>query len=82
MGWQSIPASGKEYASVIYQAYIQGNMDTWRQVLDEIECSSPEDTDSMLELIHFYYGYTGYLIGSGQTTEAANSIKKSEEWIK
>ncbi|MCD7976603.1 MAG: hypothetical protein LUG51_05410 [Tannerellaceae bacterium] len=51
------------YRQQIYQAYLKGDMDTWDYIIKEMEKEELSSVSEKLELLSYYYGYTGYLIG-------------------
>jgi len=69
------------YQSVIYQAYISGKMDKWASVIALVEKEKSPKIEKKLELIGYYYGYSGYLIGIKNTASALNYIDKAEKLI-
>lgn len=52
------------YQHAIYQSYISGNMNKWASVITAAEKENSANTERRLELISYYYGYIGYLIGT------------------
>lgn len=70
------------YKRNIYSAFIQRDMTKWENVIHVIEASNSTNTiDQKLELISYYYGYVGYLVGKKQYTPAENLIEKGEKLI-
>lgn len=67
--------------SIIYQAYISGKMDKWASVITSAEKEKSPGIEKKLELISYYYGYTGYLIGTKKTDTAERYIDKAEKLI-
>lgn len=70
-----------KYAQAIYDAYINGQMDKWSQVISDMESEKLTTVNDKLELITYYYGQTGYLIGSNQKAQAKSNITKAEKLI-
>ncbi|MCD8260153.1 MAG: hypothetical protein LUD15_00530 [Bacteroides sp.] len=70
------------YREQIYQAYITGDMEHWKQVLDEMEILTFSSADQQLELIHYYYGYIAFLLNQERTKEAKTYIEKGEKLIR
>lgn len=63
----------------IYSAYATGNMKQWELVMNEFEANSIHNTpDKKLELINYYYGYTGWLISEDRYDRAKEYIHRSE----
>lgn len=73
--------SQQDYSQAIYDAYISGQMDKWSQIISSMESEKLTNADDKLELIAYYYGQTGYLIGSKQKAQAKNNIAKAEVLI-
>lgn len=66
----------------IYEAYIQGDMKRWASVIQTIETNNtPVTVEQKLELINYYYGYTGYLLGRKRYDEAQTIIDKGDKLI-
>lgn len=72
--------SQTDYRKSIYNAYIQGNMPDWQSTMREMEKQSLSP-DNQLELLSYYYGYIGYLIGNSKSKSANEYIKKGEKLI-
>ncbi|MDP4239219.1 MAG: hypothetical protein Q8904_07100 [Bacteroidota bacterium] len=70
------------YKKTIYNTFINREMYKWGNIIHTIETSKPPTTiDQKLELINYYYGYIGYLIGKKQYDIAGNMITKGEKLI-
>lgn len=72
--------SQTDYRKEIYEAYIQSNMQAWKKTIERMEAADLSPREKV-ELIHFYYGYIGYGIGTGQKKLAGEYIKKGEKII-
>ena len=70
-----------KYQQQIYTAYIEGNMSQWRFVIAALEADPVKSVDGMLELINYYYGYTGYLISIKNHDLADHYIVKAEQLL-
>jgi len=67
---------------LIYEAYIHGDMNKWASVIQTIETkNSPKTVDQKLELINYYYGYIGYLLGRKKYDQAQSFIEKGDKLI-
>lgn len=74
--------SESTYKKTFYTTYINREMYKWGGILHTIEANKPPTTtDQRLDLINYYYGYIGYLIGKKQYEEAGNQIIKGEKII-
>lgn len=67
--------------SLIYNAYIQGNMKKWENVIVSIEKQKPTTTNEKIELISYYYGFIGYLLGIKNYEKAALYVDKGDKLI-
>jgi tetratricopeptide (TPR) repeat protein len=66
----------------IYNAYINSDMNKWAGVIHSMESNnSATTTDLKLELINYYYGYIGYLIGIKKNEQAQTFITTGEKII-
>jgi len=78
----TVAFSQSPYNKSIYTAFISGDMTKWENVIRTIETSNSANTvDQKLELINYYYGYIGYLIGKKQYAPAEKLIAKGEKLI-
>ncbi|MCD7935840.1 MAG: hypothetical protein LUG98_03185 [Tannerellaceae bacterium] len=73
--------SAREYTHRIYEAFLAGNEAEWLAVMEEMEQTADPAKELLLELAGYYYGYTGYLLDSGQGKEAKKYIRKGEELV-
>ncbi len=72
-GWAS------SFKNKIYDAYISNNMPKWKTTIDEMENSKRIDTDFLMELVNFQYGYIAYCIGVDKMDEADKYLELAEE---
>lgn len=72
---------GAQYSTEIYTAYTSGDMDKWEAAVIKMENSSVASLNEKLELLNYYYGYVGYLLGEGEKSKARNYIAKGEKLI-
>jgi len=71
------------YQRIVYQAYISGNMSKWVAVINTMEKNGENKTlNQKLELINYYYGYIGYLLGLKKYDQAEKIIAKGDKLIK
>lgn len=66
----------------IYDAYIGNNMNNWKTIIDEMERSKTSNTDILMELVNFQYGYIGYCLGNEKIKEAEKHLSLAEENLK
>ena len=70
------------YKKMIYEAYIHGEIDQWARIIRSIETNNfPVTIDQKLELVNYYYGYLGYLVGRKKYSQAQLIIVKGEKLI-
>ncbi len=75
--------SETSYNKEIYSAFINRDMQKWEKVILDYESThSANTTDKKLELISYYYGYIGYLLGVKQYDKAEKFIDNGEKLIK
>jgi len=65
-------SSRSEYSERIYSAYITGDMNEWENVINEIEEQETLTIREKKELLEYYYGYVGFLLGEGKTPVRKN----------
>jgi tetratricopeptide (TPR) repeat protein len=66
------------YQQIIYNAYISGNMESWRKAVSEMELQKYSSIDYLLELINYQYGYAAWCLSNKNTKEAGLYIAKIE----
>ena len=70
------------YREPIYLAYIQGDMSRWEAIIRLMEERSDDITDEeRKELVGYYYGYIGFLLGTDQKDKAQDYINKGEKHL-
>lgn len=70
------------YSKSIYDAYIVRDMTKWESIVQSMEASRTVTTvDQKLELVSYYYGVIGYLIGKKQYLHAEQLTNKGEALI-
>lgn len=63
-------AAKSTYRERIYQAYINGKMNDWKMIVDEMEKVKAKNNAFILELIDYQYGYIAWCIGNKKMDEA------------
>jgi len=74
--FQSIEA---DYKTDIYSAYIRGDMNKWKNIIDQMYQQKAKTNDFLLELTNYQYGYIGWSIGNHKKKEAEKYLKMVEE---
>jgi len=70
------------YSKSIYDAFIVRDMTKWESIVQSMEASRTVTTvDQKLELVGYYYGVIGYLIGKKQYDHAEQLTNKGEALI-
>lgn len=64
-----------QYKQDIYNAYINGNMDAWKAVIDNLEQKQDKSDTLLLELINYQYGYIAFSIGNKDKKLAKKHLK-------
>lgn len=62
----------------IYRAYLNGNMQQWKQLMDSIEFAGLKTVEDTLELINYQYGYVAWCIDTGNNADAEKYMKKAQ----
>lgn len=65
----------------IYQAYIRGDMQQWKQVLEQLETQKHKTQQEELHLLNYQYGYIAWCISQKSNQEAKQYIKRAERII-
>jgi tetratricopeptide (TPR) repeat protein len=73
--------SESPYKRTLYNLFINREMYKWGNIIHTIDTGKSITVDQKLELINYYYGYIGYLIGKKQNDVAGNLIPKGEKLI-
>lgn len=72
----------RQYGAEIYRAYINGDMDQWVGVIRKMEAASASGTVAQkLELLNYYYGHIGYLIGVNRNAAAKGYLKAAKKTV-
>lgn len=77
-GW--LPLLSQGFEARIYEAYVEGDMDRWLQVMNGMEdLWETTGSDKLLyELVVARYGYIAYLISEDRKKEARDQVKQAE----
>lgn len=62
----------------IYQAYISGNMEAWRKLMDAYK---PQSNAQRLELVNYQYGYIAYCIDQDKDEEAERYLMLAKDVV-
>lgn len=69
------------YKSEVYSAYISNNMQLWKNVIDKMNKVNNKNTDYLLELVNYQYGYIAWCIGNNKNDEAKKYLDLAEKNI-
>jgi len=67
---------------MIYQAYVKGDMNQWKSVMDSMLKRQPKTEKERLDLINYEYGYIAYAISVKKTAEAKEYLTLAEKDLK
>ena len=79
--WMFITVTQADNQEKIYQAYITGDMKTWKSVLAELKKNKPVQSDMILQRANFTYGYIGWCIGNKKWTEAETQLNDLNQML-
>ncbi len=65
----------------IYKAYINDDMELWKQVIDAMEKDSKKTNETYLELLNYQYGYISWCIKKDKDSMAEKYMEKGEKII-
>lgn len=70
------------YRKQLYEAFIAEQMNSWGGIISDFEAEkSLQSENEKLELINYYYGYIGYLLGTGRKKDADVYLTKGEKLL-
>jgi len=75
-------AAQANYSRDIYYAYINGDMNKWKSIIDSMEQNQEKTHENLIELTNYQYGYIGWCLGNNKKNEAEKYLNKAEENIR
>jgi tetratricopeptide (TPR) repeat protein len=66
------------YKIEVYNAYIGNRMDRWKAIIDKMDQEKTSETEFLLELINYQYGYIGWCIGNNHIRAAEKYLELAE----
>jgi hypothetical protein len=63
----------------IYNAYISGKMDKWKNIIDQMEGQKIKTNSFLIELINYQYGYIGWCLGNNKKNQAKKYLNLAEK---
>lgn len=73
--------SEASYKRNIYEAFITGDMNKWKMIIDDLDKQPGKSNQLYLELLEYDYGYIAYCIGNKKDDEAKYYYEKGKEII-
>ncbi len=70
-GLSVLAPAQKNYGTMVYHAFVSGEMNNWEKAIDQMEKEKVENSHYLLDLINFQYGYIGWCLGNDKK-KAAN----------
>ena len=79
----AVGLQAQEYQSQIYQFYLEGRMDLWKNVMDQMnsEYEKSASMELLYELTEAQYGYIAYCLSVKQKKEAAQLVDLADKQI-
>lgn len=74
------PVTGSP-ADDIYAAFIKGDMNEWKKVIDSLYGRGDATGENTMELLNYEYGYVAWCIGNGRKDIARKYIARGQEHI-
>ena len=68
--------------SDIYQIYLNGSLQKWKIIIDQLNKKQEKSNEQLIELVDLQYGYIGGSIETNRKDEASAYLKLLEENIK
>jgi tetratricopeptide (TPR) repeat protein len=65
--------------SDIYEAYINSNMQRWKNIIDRMESSKTRNSVYLLELVNYQYGYIAWCLGNKKFNEGRNYLDAADK---
>jgi len=80
----SLPTAAQDFQGRIYDAYLRGRMDLWKETMEQMERKAAIEKDPVLlyELTEVQYGYIGYCLSMKQKKEAERVLEEAEAQAK
>ena len=69
------------FRSEVYQAYINNNMELWKNVMNRMNSIEDKSNDLILELVNYQYGYIGYCFRFNKKDEAKEYLDLMQKYI-
>lgn len=66
------------FKNIIYDAFVNDKMEKWKEAVITMEKQKDNDTDYLLELIGYQYGYTAWCLGNNKKEDAEIFLSQME----
>ncbi|MBN1637559.1 MAG: hypothetical protein JW866_01230 [Ignavibacteriales bacterium] len=77
----TINFSNTGYKEKIYDAFISGEMNKWKEVIDEMEKKKNKTDEEILELVNYHYGYIAWCVGNDKEEDADKYLEVAEKHL-
>jgi tetratricopeptide (TPR) repeat protein len=73
-------SNAQDYRSALYQSYLLEKMDTWKEIIGQMEEEylRISDTDLLFDMLEAEYGYMGWLVSEKRKKEAEEVLRNAE----
>jgi tetratricopeptide (TPR) repeat protein len=80
----SLSLHAQDFQKQIYDAYLRGRMDLWKETMDQMErkAAGSNDLSLLYDLTEVQYGYIGYCLSMKQKKEAERVLEEAEKRVK
>lgn len=76
-----VKSEAENYRSRIYKAYIEGDMNHWKKVIEEMEVEQNKSDAFILQLLNYQFGYIGWCLSQNDNSQAKKYIDAAQENI-
>jgi tetratricopeptide (TPR) repeat protein len=73
-------SNAQDYRSALYQSYLLEKMDTWKEIIGQMEEEylRTSDAELLFDLLEAEYGYMGWLVSGKKKKEAEEVLRNAE----
>ncbi len=69
------------YKSEIYDAYVNNHMANWKSIIDKMHGAKQKNSEFILELVNYQYGYIAWCVGNHKSDEARKYLAQAENYL-
>ena len=75
-----LAVNAQDYRTALYQSYLMEEMDTWKEIIEEMEEEylRTSDMDLLFDMLETEYGYMGWLVSVKKKKEAEEVLRNAE----